>query len=76
MWSRMFCPFVKIFSHNSFDRAVRDWDREVQDEAARLVREGEPPYSAISHARDIIAMRRKRLAHGAQQPPQATGNNK
>ena len=45
---------------SEFEIERRRWSEEVDAEAARLLREGVPPYEAIDRARTIIAGRRKR----------------
>ena len=38
--------------------AIRDWNFEVEQEAARLIRCGIPPYDAMEQAREIVSKRR------------------
>jgi len=45
-----------------FKEAKRDWDMEVQREAARLVEEGTPPYVAIERAANTIERKRLKKA--------------
>ena len=39
--------------------AIRQWDREVEIEAVRLIESGVPPYDAIKRAGDIVSQRRQ-----------------
>lgn len=38
--------------------AIRDWDNEVSNEAAKLIREGAAPIDAIEQAKSIVHLRR------------------
>lgn len=44
---------------NDFARAKRDWDVEVDAEAARLIRIGYPPWDAVEQAVKNISKRRR-----------------
>lgn len=39
-------------------RAEREWKQEADAEAARLIREGVPPFEARMRAESIVSMRR------------------
>jgi hypothetical protein len=39
-------------------RAMRQWDEDVEEEAVRLVKQGVPPYEAVGQARQIVSRRR------------------
>ena len=38
--------------------ATREWEYEVDTEAARLVESGVPPFDAIAQARDLVVEKR------------------
>ncbi len=40
------------------ERAVREWDSEVDAEMVRLIKSGTPPFEAAGKARDIVSRRR------------------
>ncbi len=44
---------------SKFDAEKAQWDREVDDEAARLVREGVPPHDAMKRATANVSGRRR-----------------
>lgn len=44
--------------NSEFERARKEWDDEVGSEAARLVREGTPPFDAAERALHIVSDRR------------------
>lgn len=50
----------------AFYEEMRAWEAEVDAEAARLVREGTPPFDAIEQARQIVIARRRRAADNAR----------
>lgn len=57
---------------SDFRAAARDYGREVEIEAARLIREqGVPPYDAILKAQRAIARRRAR-EHQPERPHEPT----
>ena len=41
------------------DRAMHDWDWEVQAEATRLIEAGVPPYNALEQAHNNVSRRRQ-----------------
>jgi len=43
----------------TFDRAVEGWQREVDSEAAQLVRDGVEPFEAMRRAKEIVSNRRR-----------------
>lgn len=45
---------------SAFQKAQREWDREVDEEAARLVESGTPPAEAMIQAVEIVKHRRQR----------------
>jgi hypothetical protein len=47
---------------SDFETEKRKFENEVESEAARLVRDGTPPYDAIGRARDIVSSRRQEAA--------------
>ncbi len=49
-------------SAREFQRESEAWTDEVNAEAARLVRQGVPPFDAIIRARDIVSRRRAEKA--------------
>jgi hypothetical protein len=49
-------------SMSTFDYEKRKFEDEVEAEAARLVRQGTPPYDAIDQARRMVTARRRQAA--------------
>ena len=48
---------------NDLLEAIREWDAAVQKEAAKLIRQGTPPYDAVEKAvRQVIEQRRGPIA--------------
>jgi len=45
-------------SMRQFEEAKREWESEVDTEAARLVKQGIPPFDALEQARRNVSMRR------------------
>lgn len=39
--------------------ATREWEREVEAEAVRLIESGTPPFDAVHRARNIVSDRRR-----------------
>lgn len=39
--------------------AIDEWNDEVEEEAAKLIRFGTPPFDAMDQARNIVSTRRK-----------------
>lgn len=58
----------------SFETESRVWQAEVDEEAARLVRLGVPPWDALIQARQRVTARRRREAdpNFKPAPPVAT----
>lgn len=54
---------------SDFERARRDWDLEVDREAAKLVEEGVPPFDAIERARNTVTRRRREAARERELTP-------
>ncbi len=52
---------AKEMRMGTFKSAVISWEIEVEHEAARLVKQGVPPWDAIEQARENVS-RRRRLA--------------
>lgn len=52
-------------------RAVEEWDREIDEETARLIEDGVPPFNAAERARDNVSRRRaqKRRFHDSFDNP-------
>ncbi|NIR52916.1 hypothetical protein GWO43_30315 [candidate division KSB1 bacterium] len=47
---------------NDFAAESAAFDDEVKATAAKLVREGTPPYNALAKAREIVSQRRRQRA--------------
>jgi hypothetical protein len=52
---------------SEFMREKAAFDREVDSEAAKLVRDGMEPYDALNVARDTVQRRRQRAARERNQ---------
>lgn len=50
------------------ERATREWEREVGEEAAKLIREGTPPFDAAIRARDTVSRRRRQATRFGAEP--------
>lgn len=53
---------------SEFDYESQKWTREVDAEAAQLVRQGVPPWDAIQQARDAVARRRRQASFPERYP--------
>jgi hypothetical protein len=47
---------------HDLESAIADWNAEVDREAAKMIREGVPPFDAVQRARDLVQRRRSRKA--------------
>jgi hypothetical protein len=54
---------------NNFQWESQAWNEETDVEAARLVREGTPPWQAMQQAVEIVSLRRR--AKALKSPPAA-----
>jgi hypothetical protein len=50
------------YSNWKLREAAEEWDREVEEEAIRLIREGTPPFQATLEATEIVTRRRRSAA--------------
>lgn len=48
--------------NSDLECAMRNWTREVDDEAVRLIEQGVPPYEAIDQAKENVSNRRRQKA--------------